>query len=314
MKSLAMCFSRDFEGNEPLAHIGPKLPVYLKLLRQCRERNCVVYVTTRKTYLGGGFFQGAWLFDGQKFEQVWETVKIDLLYDRTGGVKFPLPNDPGMIVVNNLDFKLLCWDKWAAYQQIGEFMPKTWWVGKNRNITSILDQVKTDWVVLKPHNGLKGIGVYVGPKDSASGFEFSEKYSDYIAQEFVDTSDGISGIAEGLHDLRVVTINKKIIWSHVRVPPDGSFKANVAQGGEIRGVPVNDLPVRVREIVQKVAGQFADQYDNPVFSVDFGIGKDGPKVFEINDQMGFPSPGMVAEDDFVKEMTENFTKKLSAKK
>ena len=44
-----------------------------------------------------------------------------------------------------------------------------------------------NWVVLKPFNGLKGIGVFIGPKDATKNFRFSEKYKRYIAQEFVDT-------------------------------------------------------------------------------------------------------------------------------
>src|SRR5690242_16972595 len=98
--NFGICFSRPFEGNDPLGHIGIKEPVYKKLLELCQKEGWGVYVLTRKTYKGDGVFGGAWkLLENGKFEQVFDDVKIAILYDRTAGVKFPPQNDSKMKVV-----------------------------------------------------------------------------------------------------------------------------------------------------------------------------------------------------------------------
>lgn len=307
---VGMCFSRSFEGNDPLGHMGKKLPVYLRFLNLCRQEDWEVFVLTRKTYLGKGIFNGAWRFEKDKFLRIEKAIKIDLVYDRTGGMKFPLEKDSGVIVVNRRDFKLLCWDKWLAFKKIGRSMAQTVWVGEKENLASVLAKIKTSWVVLKPYNGLKGIGVFVGPKDKALAFKFLKRYPKYIAQKFVDTSGGIPGIVKGLHDLRVIVVNRRAVWSHVRTPPPGSFKANVAQGGEIKEVAYEKLPVSIKRIVKQIADRFYKEFDNPVYSLDFGIGKGGPLIFELNDQMGFPRWEMRARERFLQELVENFAGKL----
>jgi len=308
---LGICFSREFSGRKPLSHIGKKLPSYLRLLKFCQKEGWEVYVLTRKTYQGSGIFKGGWLFCKDQFLKTKKTIKIDLIYDRTGGVKFPLEED-STAVVNRRDFKLLCWDKWQAYQILSKFMPQTLWVGKKDNLVSVLPKIKTDWVVLKPFNGLKGVGIFIGPKKEALEFKFLGKSPQYIAQEFIDTSGGIKGVTSKLHDLRVVIVNRKVIWSHVRIPSPGSFKANVAHGGNIKEVNYQkQVPEEVKRIVNPIAKRFFEKYDNPIYSLDFGIDKaKGPFIFEINDQIGFPLWEMKARDKFLKELVKNLTSKL----
>jgi len=309
---IGMCFSRPFEGNDPLKHIGRKLPVYLRLLKLCQKKGWQVFILTRRTYQGKGIFNGVWHFDKDKFSRREKPVKIDLVYDRVAGMKFPPEQEKEMVVVNQRGFKLLCYNKWLAYQKIGHLMPKTYWLGKGKNLAKVLDQVKTDWVVLKPCNGMKGVGIFVGPKEKALNFELTKKkaYCQYIAQEFVDTSVGIPGIVKGKHDLRVAIANGEVVWSHVRTPPGGSFKANVAQGGTIEELSPAKLPDSVKKIVSQVAKRFHQKFNNPIYSIDFGIGKDGPLIFELNDQIGFPLWEMKARDRFLQAHVKNFEEKL----
>ena len=309
--NFGICFSKDFTGNDPLGHIGPKLPVYLRLLEFCQNEGWNVYVLTRKTYKGSGIFGGAWLFNNNKFTQIKDSVKIDLIYDRTGGVGFPPKDEPNLKVFNNHEFKILCWDKWAGYKEIGEYMPKTFWVGDKEGLGKVLPKIKTDWVVLKPFNGLKGIGIFIGPKEEAVNFEFIGKKPKYVAQEFLDTSRGVPGLTSGLHDLRAAIVNRKVVWCHIRVPQEGTFKANAAQGGNLREVDYGKIPDSIKEIVNKIIPKFGEKYDNPSYSLDFGIGRDGvPKIFEINDQIGFPQWEMKNRDIFLKELVESFKKKV----
>jgi glutathione synthase/RimK-type ligase-like ATP-grasp enzyme len=321
MKTVAIVFSTPLEHPDPLGRTGEKRPVYIELLRRCQKKGWQAVICTRKTYQGQGVFKGYWkLKEDDSFEFVNEEIHVDLVYDRSGGRTFPPQND-SLIVVDNRAFKHLAWDKWKQYQEIGKYMPKTILIDK-RNLQDQLSQLQTDWVVLKPTNGLKGFGIYIGPKEDALTFTFPDKFTKYIACEFVETKNGIPGIANGRHDLRVVIINGKAVWSHVRIPPEGEYKANLSgrNGGTLKEIRVSDLPYSVLEIVKDVSQKFLDKYDNPIYSLDFGFDKQSlplrgekgkPWIFELNDQIGFPRPNMEAKDLFLEELVNNFASKLS---
>jgi glutathione synthase/RimK-type ligase-like ATP-grasp enzyme len=311
--NFGIVFSKEFKGSTPLGHIGSKLPVYLRLLKLCQREGWGVYVVTRKTYQRDGVFNGVWLFKSGKFQQIRKPIKIDILYDRSAGVKFPPEGEEKLKAVNIRSFKILCWDKWLAYKKFGKYMPKTVWVGDyKKNVKKVLPEIKTNFVVLKPFNGLKGLGIYIGLKEKALEFSPSEKYSQYIAQEFVDTVKGIKEICDGRHDIRVAIINAKPVWCHVRIPAEGSLKANVAGGGTLKEIDYKNLPSSLQKIVEEISKKFAKEYDNPVYSIDFGIDKDGtPKIFELNDQIGFPKWEMKNRDTFLLELVSNFKEKLN---
>lgn len=316
MSNFAMCFSKDFEGNNPLSHIGGKLPTYLGLLKLCRDQGWNVFAVTRKTYKGKGVFNGVWLFNAQddrqdkKFKRILAPTKMDLVFDWTNGLAFPPEGDLGLKVVDSREFKILCNDKWKMYQKLSEYMPHTYWIGGRGKLISVLPKIKTDWVVLKPINGLKGKGVFVGPKNKAIKFKFEGENPKYIAQEFINTSGGINGIAKGLHDLRVVVINSKVVWCHVRTPKEGMYTANVGQGGALFEIDYNLVPEKVKEVVKKISEAFYREYDNPLFSVDFGIQNETPYIFEVNDQIGFPRPEMGSKNKFLEELVLNFKSKI----
>lgn len=310
MKKVGVCFSKEFEGNTPLSHIGIKLPVYLRLLDLLNSAGYESFVLTKKTYIGDGIFDGVWKWGDMGFEKLDEKVQMDLVYDRSAGVGFP-PEGDGIIWVNRIGFKTLCWDKWAGFKEIGEYMPQTVLVESEPGISKAVEEIKTDWVVLKPYNGLKGLGVFIGPKDEAVKFTFPDKYKKYIAQEFVDTSKGITGVTPGKHDLRVAVVNGEPVWCHVRVPAEGTYLANAAQGGNLTEVDYNNVPSEIKKVVESVSEKFYQEHDNPIFSLDFGMNFDGrPLIFEINDQIGFPKWEMNNRDIFLKALVANFSSKL----
>lgn len=313
MKKVGICFSKELQGVKPLGHIGTKLPVYLRLLDFMKNAGWEVYVLTRKTYKNNGVFEGGWRYDGGSFLLTNEKLTIDLVYDRTGGIDFP-PESDNLLVVNPRNFKILCWDKWATFKEIEEFMPKTLLIENEKQIAPFLSEIKSDKIVLKPFNGLKGLGVFIGDKDEALDFKFPEKYSKYVMQEFVDTSGGIPGITSERHDLRVAVVNQKVVWCHVRVPKEGSLMANAAQGGSLTEVDYEKVPKSVKNIVEVISRKFYNKYGNTIYSLDFGVEKDGtPKIFEINDQIGFPKWDMKEKDSFLLGLISNFKQKLEEK-
>jgi glutathione synthase/RimK-type ligase-like ATP-grasp enzyme len=310
MANIGICFARELQGNTPLAHIITKLPVYIRLFELMAKKDWNTYALTTKTYRGSGIFEGGWRFEKGKFYLTKDVLKIDLVYDKTGGVAFPLEND-SLRVVNEHNFKILACDKWATYQALGKYMPQTFIIENREDLSVVLSKIDSDMVVLKPVGGLKGIGIFIGNKENAKRFEFNKKYGKYIAQEFVDTTNGIPGLTSGNHDLRIVVINGKAVWCHIRVPAEGSLLANAAQGGSLTEVDYREVPSSIKDVVNKVTKMFTQKFDNPVYSLDFGMGKDEtPYIFEINDTMGFPKWGMKNRDIFLNALINNFKSKL----
>ncbi|MEK7526435.1 MAG: hypothetical protein AAB546_03070 [Patescibacteria group bacterium] len=310
MTTLGICFSPDKSIADPLEHIGSKRPVYDRLLDMCIDRGWRTFIFTRKTYLGNSVFAGAWEYKDKKLTWTDEKIKADLVYDRTGGVKFPLQGET-LQVVNVVEFKLLCWDKWAAHGQLSDFMPQTFSIENMDELPVIADKIRTDWFVVKPFNGLQGKGIYIGPKDGYKNFEFDPKYKRYVVQEFVDTSKGVKGIVGGMHDIRVAVVNGKPVWGHVRVPAKGKYTSNAAGGGILTELNLELLSNSIMDVVAKVSKDFYERFDNPIFSLDFGMDISGkPFIFEINDQIGFPRWEMQQRDTFLKELIANFESKL----
>ena len=115
-----------------------------------------------------------------------------------------------------------------------------------------------------------------------------------------------------MHDLRVAIVNNKVVWSHIRVPMEGKLLANSAQGGNLTEIDYEKAPKGVKKIVKDISNRFYKKYDNPIFSIDFGINEKGePKIFEINDQIGFPKWEMKNRDVFLNALVENFKSKIT---
>jgi glutathione synthase/RimK-type ligase-like ATP-grasp enzyme len=214
MSSVGICFSGEPRVQDPLSHVGKKRPTYDRLLDLCIQKGWRTFVLTKKTYQGNSVFNGAWEYKDKKLSWTDEVLTADIVYDRTGGIKFPLEAD-NLKVVNVREFKIFCWDKWAAYQRLKEYMSQTFWLEDLKELDSVIPQVKTDWIVVKPFNGLQGRSIYIGPKSGCKDFEYDPKYKKYVVQEFVDTSNGVEGVVGGMHDIRVAIVNGKPVWGHV---------------------------------------------------------------------------------------------------
>jgi glutathione synthase/RimK-type ligase-like ATP-grasp enzyme len=131
-------------------------------------------------------------------------------------------------------------------------------------------------------------------------------------QEFIDSSLGVPGISSGLHDLRLVFVNNKLIYSYIRKPQKGSFLANLSQGGSLVIIPSKKLPQSLFPIVKYVQQTFAT-FNPKIYSIDFMFDKKKrPWIVELNSMPGlFFTP---AEKKFMfamyKELLRIFKKSL----
>ncbi|NTW46057.1 MAG: hypothetical protein HGB18_03345 [Candidatus Moranbacteria bacterium] len=197
------------------------------------------------------------------------------------------------------------------YGHLSDFMPKNITIRSKEELRSALDEFDAgDIVVLKPSKGMQGNGILIGPA-SEIALSTLEPEKEYSLQEFVDTSKGIPGVIDGRHDLRIIIVEGQIVLCHVRTPKEGSFLANVAQGGSIREVPLKEIPAFILDRVSEIQESIDTEFDLPLYSIDFGVaGGKTPFVFELNDQIGFPSEDMDYEE-FIRRTLKSLGRKAS---
>ena len=287
-----MYFHRRPLGDDPFATFGKKRAVYHDFFRYGMAFGFDMFVASGKeNYHQPLTFTDVYRYDGTIFES-YGSVVADAVYDRSGGMTFPT-EEIGFKTLNSIGFKRLCNDKNAMQELLGTFMPKNFPItGPESLAAGIRELGNCKLAVLKPSKGMQGKGIIIDHPERLATTVLEDK-TEYCLQEFIDTSKGIPGIINRHHDLRIVIVDGEIVLCHVRSPQAGSLLANVAQGGSIREVPLTDIPEFITDRVSARQAIIDERFDYPLYSIDFGIHNGRiPYVFELNDQIGFPSEDM----------------------
>ena len=183
-------------------------------------------------------------------------------------------------VINHPFIDEFCWDKKIVAELFPEHCPKTFVVNTRAGLEKVLPEIKSEKVVLKPRYGTLGANVVIEDKKNLP--KLIEENT--IVQEFIDTSKGINGVTDGLHDMRLFMINGKVDHTHIRIPKKGLYTANVALGGKKVFVPNNKIPKKAIKIAKEVDRFFKNFYPR-IFSVDFLFDEKGnPYIVECNSQ------------------------------
>lgn len=309
-KKIVMYFNKRKMATDPFSDLGKKRDVYHYFFKKGRRMGFDMYAASGKeNYLGDLCFKDAFRYDGKKFKHTIETIKASAVYDRNGSMSFP-NKEIGPYTLNCIEFKKLCNNKNLTKKVIGQFMPTSFAIKNQDSLIRKLKNFKNDALaVLKPAKGMCGKNIVIDYPNNLRKINL-EKNTEYVLQEFVDTSGGISKIINKKHDLRIVLVNGKIVLAHVRTPKKGSLLANVAQGGRLKEVPLNKIPRKIIEVTRKINSLINKRYLSPVYSIDFGIGPERPYVFELNDQIGFPAKNMKNAKNFIDAVLLSLAKKV----
>ncbi len=292
---------------DPFKSFKEKRLVYHDLFQRALKRGHDMYLASgRENCLGNYHFANVYRYNTAGFfEPHHESVQADAIYDRSGGIDFPSP-ELSKKTLNARSFKLLCNDKNATKELLGDFMPKSFAIQNSEELRLALQWWgKRTLAVLKPAKGMQGEGILIDTPEKIALTPLDPSTS-YVLQEFVDTSMGIPGITDRHHDLRIIIVNGQIILAHVRNPKEGSLLANVAQGGSLQEVPVKNIPPFILETVKKIQLLIDSTFDSPLYSIDFGIQhSEHPFVFELNDQIGFPRENMTGSKLFIEGILDS---------
>lgn len=283
----------------------------------CKKNGIQMYRASYEWYdYKKHIFKYAWIYEGKNAN--WKRVrniKPDIIYDKTKArlevyYKKELMRDKYQFI-NNLEFTSLIDNKFTTSLLFPKWSKKSWLVNSRDEFRNILPKIKTSRVVLKPlmESGGKNISI-LSKKTVLNKIKFNQVW---LAQEFVDSSQGVPGVSKGVHDFRVVLINNKIIYAYIRQPAKGKLLANLAQGGSLTIVPIKKIPSSVKPII-KQANQIFETFNPRIYSIDFMFDKKKrPWIVELNSMPGLfftpeEKPYMVK---MYKELLKVFKKRLN---
>lgn len=273
MKTIAVFFDAPGYDDYPFNDDYYKV-AYHELATLMRAKGgMLVIVRDQKTYLGSNRFSGSWNFDGTTFIRSDEPIIVDLIYDK--GHFMP---DADAQMSNDRDMDDICVNKFRTFETFPDLSPLSITVRSKEELHDALPRFG-DMVVAKPLDLEGGKGVII---DKPSAIETSVKDFPYLLQEFIDTSGGIPGLVEGMHDFRMVGVNGTIVTAYIRTPPPGKMTANVSLGGKQIEVDIAKIPDDARALFEKVDTVFS-RYPRRAYSVDCARLKDGTwKIIELN--------------------------------
>lgn len=240
-----------------------------------------VIVRGQETYRGGTSFQGGWEYRDGTFRRTEDLIEAELIFNR--GRFQP---EPGIAIINDPAFNALCDDKSATYERYRAYSPMSYTIANADEREECFQKIPSELVVSKPIDGLGGHGIVIGTREEIrrSGASFPS-----IIQEFIDTSGGIPGICEGMHDFRIVAVRDKVVFAWIRFPKKGSYLANISQGGSSMELDIARIPADALAIFRAVDNDVA-RYERRVYCVDVARNKDGRWVLiELNAQPGLSS-------------------------
>jgi hypothetical protein len=301
---------------------------YLALLEELSRRGHHVFLTyDAASWRGGDLFSPAAEYRDGTLKILsgsgTKPIHADVIYNlgNIPGEAFPTSDtisktDGGPSyahITNTPAFRNFCASKFAAYEYLREFFPKTILVTHEKDVPTALEKIAGEFFVFKPNTGTNGRGVKVLKKDEPA---LDDEMRAIIAepggaliQEFIDTSYGIPGICDAYHDLRLAIVNNVIALTHVRIPEPGSLIANYAQGATIHELAITDIPKNILSFYHGVRTKIAERFPNSMYTMDIGVGALGePLLFEINGTTAFPWPEFVGKDFFIENLAKHLTK------
>ena len=272
-------YCHAFENNDPFSE-DYYWQAYQELVLAIKSRGAEAYLVLDETsYLGHGRFATAYTLTEKttldKLTKV-HNVTVDTVFNRTDfhGQDVVTINDPFVHHVGT--------DKIATYEYFGEFQPYSIACASRQEVDAAFERIAGDNIVVKKPVSHGGYDVLIGRKTDILR-QLPAEYP-LLVQEFLDTSEGIDGHVEGVHDLRLAVCGGEIISCFIRKAKAGTFHSNVAQGGELSYVKMADVPEEPVAMARSIDQVFA-AYPR-YYSVDCVKTRQGWKLIEINALIG----------------------------
>lgn len=159
----------------------------------------------------------------------------------------------------------------------------------DEKLGTVLQEIKSDKVIIKLPSGGQGTGVFIAPKNAdeikAKVKQVIPQGQDFLVQEFLATPGGKAS------DLRAVVIDNKLIGAYRRIAKDGDFRANISKGGSFEKAKLTEQEKEIALKSAKISGLDVAGVDimrtvekGPVvLEVNYspGVSKEGKKLFGV---------------------------------
>lgn len=278
-------------------------PEYHAFFNKCNEVFEFRFANYSDSYIGNGIFKNVFRYEKGRIIPAESEFKADVIYQfkRMASENY----DHAVKTINSPEFRSWCGDKWNQYQSLGEFMSKTFLVSNESELAEGLKQIKTNKAVLKPNHGQKGEDVTVFEKINPP--KLSEeilKTKKYLLQEFADTNINIDGLVSGVHDIKLITIGDKI-FANFRTP-ENNIGEVCTFDSPYTEMSILQLPQSVLDFHKKIKEKIETMFQGQIYTVDIGITKNGPVVFELNAHTAFPYIHFEYAEDFLNTLIDIF--------
>lgn len=289
MKKVLILFGKsDWKKAKPFSNKDYQYS-YEYFYSLCKKNNIQMYRASYEWYdYEKHLFKYAWIYEGAggNWKKV-ENIKPDLIYDKTKA-RLEVYHKKELIginyrFINDLNFTKLIDDKFTTSIVFNKWSKKSWIIKNTNELKDILPQIKSRKIVLKPLSESGGKDVQIIDRKNIAKIKLAQEN---IAQEFINSSGGVPGVSKKMHDLRLVFVNNKLIYSYIREPKAGSFLANLAQGGSLIIVPKEKLPKSLQLIIAYANEVFAT-FNPRVYSIDLMFDENKkPWIVELNSMPG----------------------------
>ena len=261
-----------------------------------------ILITNQNPYVGNGQFFGYWdPSDDYRYKAIKKLVKPSLIFDK-GHIDF---NDGCLNFFNPHDFARLGRNKYTQAILVGDATATTQLICSPDDYADALEKIKTDKIVVKPLDENGGIGVTLYDRDSLSG----NQSFPVIAQEFIETKNGVEGMVDGRHDIRLYIVGGEIAIYSVRQPAEGGWLSNTHRGGTIQFCNKSQISPELLHFAKPIIEKF-DQLGGKFYALDFMRGNDRWYLVEMNDRPGIPA-FFQDTNGAVKEFHEKFANMIA---
>jgi glutathione synthase/RimK-type ligase-like ATP-grasp enzyme len=262
---------------------------YLRLAELAARRNVDLRFVIGASQYEQGVFKSSWKYDQNTLVPVSGAFRAGIVFARIRTHLLEAEHR-----VNALFLEQLCRDKYLTYQTFPQLVKKT--VVVTPTTLSNVDELGGEAVVLKPRFGANGRDVQLVRKTDLTPAMVDSK--EFIAQELIDSSDGIPGLIAQRHEMRMYILNGEVQSVYLRLPAPDSFLSNISQGATVKLLELADLPASVHQLKDQVDALFIGIQPR-LYTIDLMFESGRPWVVELNDLPGLP-------DVAVQPLTDNF--------
>lgn len=291
-------FSDDYHWN-----------AYLDLLLELKSQGAQAYFASgNETYAGNGVFQEAYTTDTKvrvrDFKR-FENVKADVVLEK-GGFE-----GSGVLVINPKFVHEITASKSETYRNFAKYQPRSVICADQAAVERAAQEIPGNLIVVKEPVSNAGRAVQIGPKaEVLAKLPPAEAYP-LVVQEFIDTSVGVPGYVEGIHDVRVKIGGGEIFGGMIRTPAPGELRANLALGGSIRHLLPEELPPQAVELAREI-DCFFEKYPR-YYAIDFANTPQGWKLIELNSKPGLSPVSAGAQAERIIQKLAEYLIKIAPK-